>query len=307
MDQECTEASARATPSTAPRSVRHDDSAAISSAEATIEATPMPTADPAQTEMHTVALNTPRAPVVPEPVPISVREEFPERAKLMDSGWDLVDWQRAARPMESVLLICVLGLVSSSLGSTDWAFTSDGGSAGLKIFKTAADVQPETLAQGCAGRAADSAACALSAAAMPALVLTWCAIVVTLCLGALFMLEELERRELLGPIRTLCPSVDKLGLLQARRSGFVRPCPPRRLCPPLGDPTRSAPARPPTRSPQAIQPPSRPPARPRPAARSPSHPSTCSGTSAPSTPHAPVRRPWAGSSSSPCNRHVTAM
>ena len=128
--------------------------------------------------MHTVALNTPRAPVVPEPVPISVREEFPERAKLMDSGWDLIDWQRAARPMESVLLICVLGLVSSSLGSTDWAFTSDGGSAGLKIFKTAADVQPENLAQGCAGRTADSAACALSAAAMSALVLTWCAIVV---------------------------------------------------------------------------------------------------------------------------------
>lgn len=119
----------------------------------------------------------------------------------------LVNWTRAARPVETVLLVTIVILVWSSLSTLDWLHGTDTAmrnvDLGLKLMAVDANGTFTVWSQ-CTPSREDI--CSAALAGTTARILSYVSIILGCLLGASFVAEALDERELLVPIRAALPA-----------------------------------------------------------------------------------------------------
>ena len=176
--------------------------------------------------MHSVDLNPSN-----EQAPVSMGGDGDESAALMDGSVQLVDWHQGARPAEAVLLCLGFGLIWFSIGTVDWLYGTDAqhrpAQAGLRQIHTDGAGNATRWLRASCDQDMDAApiACPLASAGVSALTFLWLALAVGFLLGACFVAQELDRRDLLGAVRSRLRNFPFDRLLVVPLLGWVRPSP----------------------------------------------------------------------------------
>ena len=176
--------------------------------------------------MHSVDLNPSN-----EQAPVSMGGDGDESAALMDGSVQLVDWHQGARPAEAVLLCLGFGLIWFSIGTVDWLYGTDAqhrpAQAGLRQIHTDGAGNATRWLRASCDQDMDAApiACPLASAGVSALTFLWLALAVGFLLGVCFVAQELDRRDLLGAVRSRLRNFPFDRLLVVPLLGWVRPSP----------------------------------------------------------------------------------